>query len=123
MAMTARWEIFPDDLDATADFYVRVLGFEIVKDQRSADQPYLSVQREQVRIGAAARPAPSDRQHRRPPTGVELVLEVDDLSAERDRVLAHNWPLAEDVTDRPWGLPDFRVLDPRGYYLRITTRE
>ena len=30
--------------------------------------------------------------------------------------------MAEDLGDRPWGLRDFRVLDPAGYYLRITDR-
>jgi hypothetical protein len=28
--------------------------------------------------------------------------------------------LAEPLTDRPWGLRDFRVVDPDGYYLRVT---
>ena len=28
----------------------------------------------------------------------------------------------EDLQDRPWGLTDFRILDPAGYYLRITSR-
>ena len=55
------------------------------------------------------------------PAGVtELVLEVDDVAAERDRVVAAGWPLEEDLRRRPWGLTDFRVLDPAGYYLRIT---
>jgi len=35
---------------------------------------------------------------------------------------AAGWPLAEDLQDRPWGLKDFRILDPAGYYLRITDR-
>jgi uncharacterized glyoxalase superfamily protein PhnB len=52
---------------------------------------------------------------------VELVLEVDDLEAEHQRVRAA-WPLEEDLQERPWGLRDFRVLDPSGYYLRITNR-
>ena len=26
------------------------------------------------------------------------------------------------LQDRPWGLKDFRILDPAGYYLRITDR-
>ena len=43
--------------------------------------------------------------------GVGLVLEVDDVVAERDRVTAAGWPLAEDLQDRPWGLKDFRILD------------
>jgi uncharacterized glyoxalase superfamily protein PhnB len=53
---------------------------------------------------------------------VELVLEVDDVAAERDQITAAGWPMAEDLRARPWGLRDFRVLDPAGYYLRITDR-
>ncbi len=59
---------------------------------------------------------------RRPPTGVELVLEVDDVVAERDRVVAAGWPLLEGLQDRPWRLSDFRLLDDSGYYLRVTSR-
>ena len=29
---------------------------------------------------------------------------------------------SEDIVRRPWGLQDFRVIDPDGYYLRITHR-
>ena len=50
-------------------------------------------------------------------------LEVDDVVGERDRVLAAGWPLEEDLQERPWGLTDFRILDPAGYYLRITGRD
>ena len=62
------------------------------------------------------------RAARLPPAGVELVLEVDDVVAERDQITAAGWPITEDLRDRPWGLRDFRVLDPAGYYLRITDR-
>jgi len=55
MSTILRCEIFPDDLDATADFYTRVLGFEVVADRRAADDPYLTLQRDSVRIGAARR--------------------------------------------------------------------
>jgi hypothetical protein len=60
--------------------------------------------------------------HRQPPTGVEIVLEVDYLHAERDRIRLAGWPIQEDIKRRPWGLQDFRVLDPDGYYLRFTSR-
>jgi predicted enzyme related to lactoylglutathione lyase len=67
------------------------------------------------------RPPVPDGAARRPPTGVEIVLEVADLAAERERVQRSGWPVAEEITERPWGLTDFRILDPDGYYLRITT--
>jgi lactoylglutathione lyase len=120
--MTLRFEIFPDDLDATVDFYMRVLGFRLTADRRDERDEYVSLQRGSVRVGAARRVVPDVRAARLPPAGVELVLEVDDVVAERDRVTAAGWPVAEDLQDRPWGLKDFRVLDPAGYYLRITDR-
>lgn len=121
MSMSLRFEIFPADLDATVDFYVRVLGFTLVRDERADAYPYIALERGDVRIGAAQRTGDIDLARRRPPTGVELVLEVDDLEAEHRRV-REAWPLEEDLQERPWGLRDFRVLDPSGYYLRITNR-
>ena len=122
MEMTLRFEIFPPDLDAAVDFYSRVLGFSLTRDQRADPVAYVAMQRGSVRVGAARRAGPDAQPERRPPTGVELVLEVDDVAGERDRVAAAGWPLEEDLQDRPWGLTDFRILDPAGYYLRITSR-
>jgi lactoylglutathione lyase len=122
VGMTLRFEIFPDDLDVIVDFYTRVLDFRLDADRRSEPVAYVSLQRDDVRIGAVQKVSPGARAVRTPPAGVELVLEVDDVHAERDRVIAAGWPLAEDLQDRPWGLKDFRILDPAGYYLRITDR-
>jgi catechol 2,3-dioxygenase-like lactoylglutathione lyase family enzyme len=119
---TLRLEIFPADLNATVRFYVDLLGFTLVTDRRGDEQPYLALERGAVRIGAAARPGEGSPAQRRPPTGVEIVLEVDYLHAERDRIRHAGWPIEEDIVRRPWGLQDFRVIDPDGYYLRITHR-
>lgn len=56
----------------------------------------------------------------RPPVGVEFILEVDDLDAEHRRISATGWPMIEGLTSRPWGLRDFRLVDPDGYYWRVT---
>jgi lactoylglutathione lyase len=120
--MTLRFEIFPDDLDVTVDFYTQVLRFRLATDQRSEPSEYVSLDRGSVRVGAARRVVPDAHAARLPPAGVELVLEVDGVVAERDRVVAAGWPLTEDLQERPWGLKDFRILDPAGYYLRITDR-
>lgn len=123
MEMTLRCETFPADLDAAVDFYTRVLLFTVAKDERDAPRPYVSLRRGAVHIGAARRGVADSAAARRPPAGAELVLEVDDVVAERNRIVAAGWPLDEDLMDRPWGLTDFRILDPGGYYLRITSRD
>ena len=119
MVADLRIEIFPDDLDRAVDFYVRVLGFSLVRDERNVEWGYVALELGRVRVGAAWRssvdPAP-----RRPPVGVELVLETDDLDAARRRVVDEGWPVDDDVQAQPWGLRDFRVLDPSGYYWRLT---
>jgi lactoylglutathione lyase len=122
MTMTLRCEIFPTDLDPTVDFYTRVLRFTLDRDERQTDHPYIALRRGEVLLGAADRDVAVAPGQRRPPTGVELVLEVDDVLTEFDHVCSQAWPVEEDLVARPWGLRDFRVLDPSGYYLRITER-
>jgi catechol 2,3-dioxygenase-like lactoylglutathione lyase family enzyme len=43
MEMTLRVEIFPDDLDATADFCTKILGFTVTKDERAGPTAYVSL--------------------------------------------------------------------------------
>jgi lactoylglutathione lyase len=117
-----RIELFPDDLDGFVDFYTRVLGFDLVRDERDSPHPYAAVALGSVQIGAVRAWAAVDPATRNLPGGVEIVIEVDDLAAAHRRVVDGGWPLAEDLVERPWGLTDFRVLDPAGYFLRITDR-
>jgi catechol 2,3-dioxygenase-like lactoylglutathione lyase family enzyme len=120
---TLRIELFVDNLDRFVEFYVDVLRFELVDDRRADPSPYAAVERGSVRIGAVPAWEPVDRTLRSAPHGTELVITVDDLAAERDAVVAAGWPLAVDITERPWGLTDFRLHDLDGYYLRFSTRE
>lgn len=60
--------------------------------------------------------------HDRPGRGVEIVLEADDIEAMYQRVVSEKWPRSAELRRQPWGLTDFRVLDPDGYYWRITSR-
>jgi predicted enzyme related to lactoylglutathione lyase len=129
--MTLRIEVFPDDLDAFVKFYTEVLGFTLTVDQRGTGYPYAAVEHGRVRIGAARAWEQVDSKARTPPAGVEIVLEVDDVTAFRDRVQATGfrdrvqatgYPLEQDLQSRPWGLTDFRLHDPAGYYLRITNK-
>lgn len=123
MLMTLRIEIFPARLGPTVSFYTGVLGFVVVRREGTDGDGYVALQRGTVQVGAATRAAHvADLGHRRPPTGVELVLEVDDVEAELERVRAAGWPVEEELSLRPWGLRDFRLLDPNGYYLRVTGR-
>ncbi|WP_416986611.1 VOC family protein [Streptomyces sp. T028] len=122
MPAALRIELFVDDLDHFADFYTRVLGFAVTDDRRSTDWPYVAVTRDGVRIGAVRPWKAVDQGARTVPTGVEIVLEVDDVLADHARVTEADWPVADPLQQRPWGLTDFRLHDPDGYFLRVTSR-
>jgi catechol 2,3-dioxygenase-like lactoylglutathione lyase family enzyme len=122
MPASLRIEVFVDDLDTFVDIYTRVLGFDLVEDRRTDDPPYAAVSRDSIRIGAARPWRTVDHGARDVPTGVEIVIEVDDVHADHARVTEAGWPLAEPLRARPWGLTDFRVHDPDGHYFRITSR-
>lgn len=51
--------------------------------------------------------------------GVEIVIQVEDLDVLYSRAQALDAVVVEMVK-RPWGLRDFRISDPYGYYLRFT---
>ncbi len=123
--MHLRMELFVEDMDRAIAFYRDVLGFVLLR----RDDGYASIRRGDVVIGLGPiaklpevggyftrRNLRADRGR-----GVEIVLEVTNLQAEYDRIRATGWPLLDPLSERPWGLADFRLSDPDGYYLRITS--
>ena len=126
--MRLRMELFVEDLDISVRFYCDVLGFQV--DRRADD--YVSLRRGTVVLGlgpvaklpeqAAGQGFTRQRLARDEGAGVEIVLELDDLNELR-ALYEHCRPravISEELRLRPWGLQDFRLADPDGYYLRIT---
>ena len=120
-----RLELFVNDIATSLDFYQRVLGFQPGEQQADGYTP--------MRYGAprlalnrrGSRPADHPGQvagQERVGRGVELVLEVSGLQAVYAHVIAQQWPLSGPLRRQPWGLYDFRLVDPDGYYWRITER-
>ncbi|MFA9428615.1 VOC family protein [Egicoccus sp. AB-alg2] len=119
-------ELFVDDVERSVGFYCRVLDFErVAKDGASRD--YVAVRRGDAVIGIGrAGMLPDDHPAARvegqaPGRGVELVLEVDDVEAACEHAQAAGATLATGLGDQPWGRRDFRLLDPDGYYVRVTS--
>lgn len=124
--MMVRFELFVRDVRKSIDFYVRALGFSPGKQT----EEYAVVRHGTVQIGLGRLsnlPADHPLQLRRPDdrmgVGVEIVLEVDDVEALYKNVQDSGYPIQEALAIRPWGLQDFRICDPDGYYLRITSKD
>ena len=52
----------------------------------------------------------------------KLQVFIDDIENYFAAVDGAGWPVLSPLTTRPWGLTDFRLADPDGYYLRLTSR-
>ena len=125
MAASLRVELFVSDLPRSVDFYRSVLGFEVERHQDG----YASVRDGDAVLGLVPvtnlpeSDGPGFTQDQLAGyrgAGVEIVLEVDDLSATAAQVTAAGYPMSEPQQRRPWGLTDFRLFDPDGYYVRVT---
>ena len=117
-----RLELFVENVQKSTDFYLRVFGFQVVAHD-SGD--YTMVVKGDAVIGFSRLDAlnhdhPSrNRADERLGRGVEIVLSVDDVQAAFE-VAQKGCLTISDLATRPWGLRDFRVVDPDGYYIRVS---
>lgn len=120
-----RAELFVRDVGRSVAFYRDVLDFEVLREAASG---YVSIGREGAVLGLTAvshlaadhpvRPEPGERLG----LGVELVVVVDDIAGSYVHAAASGRAEISALVNQPWGLTDFRVRDPDGYYVRITGR-
>ncbi len=125
-----RFELFVDDVEASVRFYRATL--ELTPPETWSSDGYVSLRGGAVTIGIQNHAnLPADHHFSREHlagargVGVEIVIEVDDIdgayavaSSEAER----NQGRIEPLGDRPWGARDFRLIDPDGYYVRVTSR-
>lgn len=124
-----RFELFVDDVERSLAFYGVVLGLRppVGYDPRG----YVPVSAGLLRIGLQRHSALPSGHHFHPAhfdgprgVGVEIVIEVDDVGAAfaraQDAAVTHGGQV-ESLAARPWGQTDFRLIDPDGYYIRVTS--
>ena len=125
--MSVRLELFVQDMDHAIAFYTHVLNFEVLR----REEDYASLRNGTFVLGLgpiSKLPAEGGRGFTRSKLragrglGVEIVLEVDDVHVFYQHVQACGYQIEEPLQKRHWGLTDFRLVDPDGYYLRITSR-
>jgi catechol 2,3-dioxygenase-like lactoylglutathione lyase family enzyme len=119
--MTLTLELFVDGIEAATDFYSRVLAFKS-GEREPGGYTAMTSGAAQIALSPRSKLPDQARAKERSGRGVEIVLEVDDVEAMCARVRACGWPLASPLKTQIWGRTDFRVADPDGYRLRITSR-
>ncbi|OZU87123.1 hypothetical protein CIL03_18230 [Virgibacillus indicus] len=122
--MNLRLELFVESLEKSVEFYSNVLEFNLPEE---INKSYVSISNGDVVLGLGEmknlpESHPLKVSHEQQiGLGVEIVMEVDDVKEFYDKVVAIRYPIQTELTKRPWGLEDFRIIDPDGYYIRITS--
>jgi lactoylglutathione lyase len=121
--MKIRLELFVSELGTSIQFYEEILGF--TKGYVGTD--YAEVFNSAVEIGLCLmdklpeeHPLKTKSSDERKGLGVEIVLALKDLESLYNKVKNSAYPISSDLQLQPWNLRDFRLVDPDGYYLRIT---
>ncbi len=123
-----RLELFSSNVAQSVNFYTKILNFSNEGD--SINPSYQQVKKGSVILGIGSE-AELSKDHflklkgidSRRGIGVEIVLEVDDVLAVYQHTKRSGYPIHAELQDRPWGLTDFRLVDPDGYYIRVTSRK
>ena len=105
--------ILVTDLARTKDFYVGILGLEVLMAEPGyvrvggAGGFHLGIEEgEPAQVGAV---------------GIEIVIEVDDVDARDRELIAHGVTFESPPEDQPWGARHAWCRDPDGYRLSIST--
>lgn len=120
-------ELHVPDFETALDFYGK-MGFEPVWKREEKDVgDYLVMQRDGTSLNFwpgneevwnqtyfKGFPRGTKRGY-----GVEIVIPVEDIDAYYEQVKQFA-NIVEKLKTQPWGLKDFRLEDPFGFYLRIT---
>ncbi|HEX9989431.1 MAG TPA: VOC family protein [Chloroflexia bacterium] len=122
-------ELHVPDFDAAVEFYDK-LGFALMSRQ-NGELGYMVMRRSRSVIGfyggsnKVYEHAYFQRYDTRTPRGygVEIVIEVEEIDEVFRAIKSlRSEAIVEELVERPWGPRDFRLVDPFGFYLRITEK-
>lgn len=123
--MNLRLELFVKSIENSIEFYREILEFDVPKE---SDCDYVPIEKGNVRLGLGSmenlpeyHPLRVSNDNHKNGLGIEIVLEVEEINAFYKKVVSKGYPIETGLSERPWGLTDFRLMDPDGYYFRMTS--
>ncbi|MBT2605998.1 VOC family protein [Bacillus sp. ISL-53] len=123
--MNLRLELFVESIEKSVEFYRDILEFNAPKE---IIHTYVPLKKGSVTLGLGemknlpeSNPLKVSNSSQQTGLGVEIVLEVEDINDIYNKVVEKGYSIQTKLTKRSWGLEDFRLIDPDGYYIRITS--
>jgi catechol 2,3-dioxygenase-like lactoylglutathione lyase family enzyme len=120
-----RFSYFTPDYDATVAFYRDGLELPVLESwNRDADDRGALFAAASGIIEVLVRPRSGDSSHfwdDRPPQGVFMVIEVDDVEQTYRRAVEKRLPIHQHLSTQAWGHRGFCVREPNGLTLYFFT--
>lgn len=124
MSVLFRVELYVKDIEESLKFYQDIIGLELYgRNERSGRFNYdcfslLLASEKVLEEEHYFNKAHSDVKG----NGFELIIVVDELEKVYERCLECNYPIEVETEKYPWDMRGFKILDPDGYFLRITSK-
>jgi predicted enzyme related to lactoylglutathione lyase len=109
-----------DDFERSAAFYSEELGFPV--DEHWDDPDGRGMLFRVATAGVIEIVEDSPHHPAVPARGVSVAVELDDVDAMHDRVVAAGVDVVTALGNRPWGHRNFEIRDPSGLGLVFFTR-
>lgn len=124
MSVLFRVELYVQEIEESIKFYQDVIGLELYgRNERSARFNY-----DCFSLLLTSETILDDRHFFKKKgkskvkgNGFEFIIVVDELEEIYERCLALSYPIEVEVEKYPWGMRGFKIVDPDGYFLRITS--
>ncbi|MFP7487601.1 VOC family protein [Priestia filamentosa] len=123
--MNFRLELFVEDLKRAIRFYEDIIGLTFSKKNETGamiKQDHFSLLLTHDSILDENHYFKKGGLHPKG-KGVEVIIVSDDIEKLYNHVLEGNYPIESKLELRSWGMRDFRIVDPDGYYVRLTSHK
>jgi lactoylglutathione lyase len=119
-----RIEIYVDDIEKSLTFYQTIVGLQLYgRNERCGRFNYgcfsllvtsTSILGENHYFNRCGKSEVKGN-------GVEIIICVPFLQEVYERCIASNYPIETEIEEYAWGMSGFKIADPDGYFLRITS--
>lgn len=125
MSVLFRVELYVKDIEESLKFYQNIMGLELYgRNERCGRFNYdcfsLLITSETIldENHYFKNSVKSDVRG----NGFELIIVVDELEKVYQQCLDNNYPIEVEVEKYPWDMRGFKIADPDGYFIRITSK-
>ncbi len=118
-----RVKLYVNDIEKSLLFYEEVIGLKLYKRNMHA----VRFNHDQFSLLLASDSTLNENHYfydrkERKGNGFELIIVIDHIEDVYERCKENRCTIQEEIQTYPWEMRGFKVVDPDGYFLRITSK-